>query len=211
MPSKKPTQIRTFDTAPRPGSPVAASPAVAPALMLQALKAELAPARYWVKEALLSLQVRRKLLSQIKSADALAVHIATEGPDVTLTGVLELQSNLVLAESAAQSVDGVRKVTSKLTYAPGAGMLAVVESAVANGRHGIKDALLETRVKSKLLVYSGVGALKIVVIAENGVVKLSGSVPDKARRDDAVLIARKTGTVKKVRDLLQIKPLDFAA
>ncbi len=175
------------------------------------IKAETAPARNWVKEAMLSLKVRNKLLTRMKSTDALRIHIDTEGRTVTLTGAVEKESSLARAGSLARSVEGVRHVTNNLTHAPDKDRGAAVESAAVKGGHEIKDALLETKVKSKLLAQTGAPALKIEVEAENGVITLTGSAPDSAHRDRALRLTRDTGGVTKVNDQLAIAPAEKAA
>src|SRR6185369_14746853 len=98
-----------------PPAPVTPSPA--PMAADGAVKTGLAPIRYWVKEALLGLEVRGKLLAQIKTRDALHIHVAIEGRDAVLTGELEKLSNLAFAETLARSVNGVRQVSNRLTCA----------------------------------------------------------------------------------------------
>ena len=165
-------------------------------------------ARLWVNEALLGLAVRGKLLAQIKTIDALRVHIAIDGQDATLTGELEKQSNLELAETLTHSVKGIRQVNNQLTCLPADGAARESESTGERVAHEIKDALLETKIKTKLLANSGIGTFKIEVKAVNGVVKLSGTVPDLFHHDEAMRITRETSTVIEVRDLLKIKPRD---
>jgi osmotically-inducible protein OsmY len=153
-----------------------------------------------VDEALLSLKVRTKLLTEVKY-DALHIHVDVEGSSVTLSGTMKKKSSLDLAEEVAKSVDGVKHVNNKLE---------LKESAAAEASDGpeVPDALLETKIKSKLLAKTGVGAFKIEVEASSGVVSLSGSVPSKARRDEVMRIARETDGAKEVHDLLKIKADD---
>jgi hyperosmotically inducible protein len=70
----------------------------------------------------------------------------------------------------------------------------------------VADAVLEGKVKTGLLEELGKVAFDIEVEATDGVVSLSGTVPDAARRDLAVKIARKTSGVKELHDLLNVKP-----
>ena len=173
------------------------------------VKAETAPARNWVKEAMLTLKVRNKILTHIKTSDALRVHIDTEGRTVTLTGEVEKQANLALAASLAKSVEGVQSVTNNLTVAPDTHGSAA-KAVAADSGHEIADAMLETKVKSKLLAMTGVHALKINVEAKEGAVTLSGSVTGTVRRDKALSIVRATGGVKSVVDQMTVTPSDDA-
>ncbi len=176
----------------------------------QAITAESANASGWVKETLLELKVRNKLLTKINPADALRVHIAIEGRTVILTGAVQKPANIAIAESLARSVDGVQKVTNDLTFAPGGSNFSAVEAAVVKGGYQINDALLETKVMTKLLAKTGLNALKIEVEAANGVVSLTGTVADLSHRDEALRIVRETGGVKKVNDQMKIAPFDDA-
>jgi hyperosmotically inducible protein len=71
-------------------------------------------------------------------------------------------------------------------------------------RFAVADALLETKVKVRLLEQLGKVAFDIEVEATDGVVSLSGTVPDAARRDLAGKIAKGTGGVKELHDLLKV-------
>ena len=77
-----------------------------------------------------------------------------------------------------------------------------VAHALGQVEHGFADALLEARVKARLLGELGKVAFKIRVDATSGVVTLSGTVPDGDRRRLATSIARSMSGVKEVRDLL---------
>ena len=165
-------------------------------------------ARLWVNEALLGLAVRGKLLAQIKTIDALRVHIASDGQDATLTGELVTPSHLELAELLTRSVQGIRQVRNQLTCAADGAAFSATDYAGIRVINEIKDALLETRIKTNLLAEGGAGTFKIEVKAVNGVVKLSGTVPDLFHHDEAMRITRETSTVIEVRDLLKIKPRD---
>jgi osmotically-inducible protein OsmY len=73
-----------------------------------------APARDWVHEAYLSLQVQGSLAGRLAS-DAGRIHVTVRGHDVTLTGQVEKKSSVAEAELAARSVEGVGNVTNRLT------------------------------------------------------------------------------------------------
>lgn len=202
-----------------------------------AIKSETAPARNWVKEAQMTLKVRTKVLTHIKTSDALRIHIDTEGRTVTLTGEVEKESNVAQAASLARSVGGVAQVINNITYAPdknrsdavkaeakdtgheikaeskdvGREIKADTKAAAEKSDNAIKDALLETKVKTKLLAQTGVNALKINVEARGGVVSLLGSVAGAARRDRAIRITRGTDGVTQVNDQLTVTTSDEAA
>jgi osmotically-inducible protein OsmY len=158
-----------------------------------------------VGEALLMTRVRVALLERLKE-DGLRVTIEVHGGDVELSGQVEHSTNVQLAQRVAASVDGVRAIHSRVTVAP-AGQ--IVEPPVAHvlGKveRSFADALLETRVKARLLTDLGKVAFDIEVDSSGGVVTLAGTVPDAERRRLAAGIARSTSGVKEVRDQLTVK------
>lgn len=172
--------------------------------------AKAAPVRNWVNEALLALKVRSKLLTEVKSA-ALPIHVSAEGRTITLTGEVKKKSSLELSEAVAESVTGVRHVTNNLTLAPSETETNGVKTAAVESGHEMKDALLETKIKSKLIAKTGKSAFAIEVEATDGVVSLSGDSPDRAHHDRALLIARQTTGAREVHDLMKIKPADIDA
>ena len=158
-----------------------------------------------VSEALLASRLRIALLEHLKH-DGLAIHIDVKGEAVTLTGTVSRRSSLDLAVEVARSVEGVRAVKSEIELEveqanvspPQAGVLEKVEREV-------KDALLEARVKARLIDQLGRGAFAIEVEATDGIVALSGTAPDQTRRELARDIARKTKGVVELHDLLRLQ------
>ncbi|HPS78742.1 MAG TPA: BON domain-containing protein, partial [Thermoanaerobaculaceae bacterium] len=68
----------------------------------------------------------------------------------------------------------------------------------------VADALLETRVKAKLLDQMGRPGFAIEVEATDGILSLSGQVADDDRRALAARIAREVSGVREVHDLLRV-------
>lgn len=195
-------------TQPNPPRANAPLPAGNHEALKRAITDETANASSWVKETLLELKVRNKLLTKINPADALRIHIAIESQTVILTGAVQKPSNIAIAEALARTVEGVLKVNNDLTCAPGGSNFAMAEAAVAKTSYQINDALLETKVMTKLLAKTGLNALKIDVEAANGVVSLTGTVADLSHRDEALRIVRETGGVKRVNDQMKLAPFD---
>ena len=108
-----------------------------------------APARNPVGEALLAMKVRTRLLTEVKD-DALPIKVDVSGGTVTLTGQMKKLSSLELAENTAKSVEGVKHLDSRLTLAANENANPVKSASVKSG-HEVADALLETKVKTKLL------------------------------------------------------------
>jgi hyperosmotically inducible periplasmic protein len=156
-----------------------------------------------VSEALLASRVRIALLEHLKQ-DGLGIHIEIRGEAVTLTGRVSNRSSLELAVEVARSVEGVRAVKSGIELEleqesagrPQAGVLGSVEQEV-------RDALLEARVKVRLIDQLGRVAFAIEVEATDGIVSLSGTAPDTTRRELARDIAGSTKGVVEVHDVMR--------
>lgn len=158
-----------------------------------------------VSEALLMTRVRVALLERLKE-DGLRVTIEVHGGSVELSGQVERSANVQLAERVAASVDGVRTVHSRVTLAPnGQALEPPVAHVLGKVERGFADALLEARVKARLLAELGKVAFEIEVDATRSVVTVSGTVPDADRRKLAAEIVRATSGVKEVRDQLTVQ------
>jgi hypothetical protein len=66
------------------------------------------------------------------------------------------------------------------------------------------DAALTTKIKSKIGLDDTVASGDVHVSTSNGVVTLTGTVPDARQRQRAVQLARETKGVKSVADKLQV-------
>ena len=144
-----------------------------------------------VNEGLLEMSIRMKLLSEI-GGDALFIRVDADGKAITLSGQVQRPSSLIRAEAVARIEEGVHEVNNRLTLSGLAG------SASGSDESGLSDAMLETRIKSKLLARTGRGAFKLGVSVDGGVVNLSGIVPDRASRNEALRITASTPGVRRV-------------
>ncbi|MDD5563220.1 MAG: BON domain-containing protein [Thermoanaerobaculaceae bacterium] len=158
-----------------------------------------------VGEALLVTRIRVALLDRIKE-DGLRVSIVAHGGAVELSGAVKHRSSVELAPRAAAAVKGVSSVRSLVTLADGSqGPEPPVARVVGSVERTVADALLDARVKARLLEQLGKVAFRIDVDAAEGVVTISGTVPDAARRRLAVRVVTGTTGVTAVRDLLTVK------
>jgi osmotically-inducible protein OsmY len=157
-----------------------------------------------VADALLTTRVRLALLEHLGS-DGLHVQVQARDGVVELAGQVSKRSSQQLAGAVARSVSDVREVRNRISLSPnGEAPEAPIARAFGEAEHAVADALLETKVKVRLLEQLGKVAFDIEVEATDGVVSLSGTVPDAARRDLAGKIAKGTGGVKELHDLLKV-------
>jgi len=158
-----------------------------------------------VADVLLLTRIRVALLERLKE-DGLRVTIEVHGSSVDLSGQVEKGENVALAERVVASVKGVRTVRSRVALAPQGQVLEPpIANALGRAERAVADALLEARVKIRLLEDLGKVAFDIEVEASDGIVSLSGTVPDGARGKLAVNVATGTPGVKELHDLLKIK------
>jgi osmotically-inducible protein OsmY len=158
-----------------------------------------------VADVLLLTRIRVALLERLKE-EGMRVTIEVHGGSVDLSGQVERRENVELAERVAASVSGVRTVRSRVTLAPNGQVLEPpIAHALGKAERAVADALLEAKVKARLLEELGKVAFNIEVEATNGAVSLSGTVPDSARQQLAVKVATATAGVKELHDLLKTK------
>ncbi len=160
-----------------------------------------------VKEMLLSLKVRTKLLNHLHSG-AMPIKVNTEDRTVTLSGEVNKKSDRDLADSVAASVTGVKSVKNDITVAA---VEKADQSTAEQKGNALKDALLETRIKTRLITAGHTSAMNIEVESTNGVVSLSGNPSDGAHQRKAMRIARATKGVIEVHDLMKVKDVEAAA
>lgn len=159
-----------------------------------------------VSDALLVTRIRLALLDRLKE-DGLRISIAAHDGAVELSGAVKEPASVELAARAAASVNGVRSVRSDVRLADGTNAPEPpVARVVGRVERSVGDAVLEARVKARLLEQLGKVAFTIDVEAAGGAVSLSGTVPDAARERLALTVAKGTSGVKEVRDRLQVRP-----
>jgi osmotically-inducible protein OsmY len=158
-----------------------------------------------VADVLLLTRIRVALLERLKE-DGLRVTIEVHGGSVELSGQVEKGENVELAGRVAASVTGVRTVRSRVALAPaGQALEPPIAHALGTAERAVADALLEARVKTRLLEELGKIAFDIEVEASEGIVSLSGTVPDAARGKLAVDVAKGTPGVKELHDHLEVE------
>ncbi len=146
------------------------------------------------------LEVRDALLEKGGEA-ALGIRVTVDGHKAILTGDVPTRAAQELAEQVALSVEGIKSVNNRLKIKAGAENLAGDKLLLE-----MADAKLESTVKHRLHDEIGKNAKKIEVEATDGVVSLRGALPDASRKELALATATKTPGVKRVIDLIKVKP-----
>jgi hyperosmotically inducible protein len=129
------------------------------------------------------------------------VKVTTTNGVVTLTGAATGPISKNAAEELAKGVDGVKSVDDELTTPASSGSM---HKSVAKTERVGSDSWITTKVKSQIMADSVSKGFKVSVKTVNGVVMLSGVLPN----DDAVAhvkdLAEKVDGVKSVQ-ALQLK------
>ncbi len=146
-------------------------------------------------------KVKAKLAAD-SSVKASQIHVETKDKVVTLSGNVDTDAARTEAVALARGTDGVTDVVDNMTVSQPAAQSAEGGSTVGQK---VDDAAITAAVKSKLMVDSLVGGLKIDVDTKDGVVSLSGPVKSQTEKDTAVRIARETSGVKDVQDNLVVQ------
>lgn len=150
------------------------------------------------------LEIRDLLLE--KGGDrALDIQVTVDRTKAILTGQVPTRAAQELAEEVALSVDGIKSVDNRLRVTPPPGGNAA-EKAGRTMEEETADALLESKVKRHLYNEIGKRAKDLEVEAVDGVVSLRGTLPDASRKQIALDAATKTKGVKRVVDLIKVKP-----
>jgi hyperosmotically inducible protein len=124
------------------------------------------------------------------------IKVTTTNGVVTLTGSATGSASKSAAEDLAKNVDGVKSVDDELTTSSSNGSM---HRAVAKSERAGSDSWITTKVKSEIMADSISKGFKVSVKTVNGVVMLSGVLPN----DDAVAhvkdLAEKVEGVKSVK------------
>lgn len=127
---------------------------------------------------------------------ALDINVDTQNGAVTLFGIVPSQVSKAAAEAEAKKVDGVRTVRNDLQV--------VAESA--QEKVEVKDEELTVKVNDAIDKRDALEKADIDVEVKNGVVRLTGTVPNQTLRLVAATTARSIKGVRSVHDELKIDP-----
>jgi hyperosmotically inducible protein len=145
------------------------------------------------------------------------IEVDTSDGVVTLTGEVQDPRARERAIELARNTDGVRDVVDRLTVAsdatPTSGTDAGLPVDEDERQQDVRDqsagdptanAVLTSKVKTRLLADKTIPGLKIDVESRDGVVTLTGTVASETEKTKALKIARETEGVKSVVDELKI-------
>ena len=161
---------------------------------------------------------------------AYKIDVDTKDHVVTLTGAVDSSAAKERAVQLARGTDGVNNVIDNMTVSPGVTPTTGIDDplqdkvrdaaakvgektdaaqkkageAVDRTGEVIGDAAITTAVKTKFLADPNVSGLKIDVDTANGVVTLTGNLPNATEKARAIELARETTGVKSVTDRLKI-------
>lgn len=141
--------------------------------------------------------VKTKLAAdgQVKASE---INVDTANGVVTLTGNVDGQPARDRAVQLAKETSGVREVKDMIAVRTGAESAEAPDPNLTVGQH-IDDAGITMRVKARLLDDPVVKGMQIDVDTRDGVVFLTGTVPNEAERKQAIELARTTEGVKDVK------------
>jgi len=148
-----------------------------------------------LKESMLNAKVRLALLKGMTGADGLRVKVTVRNSEVFLSGEVKDRASEKLAAEMAQSVSGVTSVKSTIRLNPSAPQQDNFEAE-------IRDSILASEVKMRLLEEVGDTAMNINVETANGVVSLRGTVPNRTAKKNAIKYVEEMNGVNRVEDLL---------
>ncbi len=161
------------------------------ALTALALLATLSCDRSSVTDSAITAKVKSKLSSEPETS-AHKIDVDTKSGVVTLTGVVPTEAEKAQVEQAAMNTEGVARVINNITVAP-------------NGANGAGVSAEDLMVLSKIRArYVAEGIVGVNVDVRNGVVTLSGDVENVQTKVRAENIARATGGVSNVNNMITI-------
>lgn len=161
-------------------------------------------------DAALELKVKTALLTKI-GWDMIDVDVEAQNGHVWLDGATENRSHQELAIEVARAVEGVDKVDNRLkleepkaeaeSHTP---VTDTVEKGMSNAESEVRDAILESRVKTALINAIGTHAFDIEVEATDGEVSLRGTLEDGRHEELALDTTRECEGVDHVIDLIEV-------
>jgi hyperosmotically inducible protein len=130
-----------------------------------------------------------------KSTSSMQINVESYKGTVQLSGFVESQAEKDTAGKVAAGVDGVKRVINSLALAPATSMGTKLD-----------DTLVTGKVKAALMDASDVKSMQINVETKSGVTQLAGFVTSAGMKDRAGKVAEGVAGVRKVDNVLVVKP-----
>lgn len=147
-----------------------------------------------VKDSWITSKTKMALVADSRTK-ARQIKVETQGGVVTLRGKVATAEERGAAEEIARGVSGVKSVNNTLQIVPVAQRKTV----------DVKDTDVKKTVIERLGMDQQLKTADITVRADNGMVTLTGTVPDARAKARAADVARKVPGVRSVRNELQLK------
>ncbi|MCP8462470.1 BON domain-containing protein [Pseudomonas sp. ZM23] len=153
-------------------------------------------AQRWDDTALAA-RVKARLLVE-KHIDGLDIKVSSKGGAVILEGTAPSEEASQQASHLAAQTEGVASVDNRLKVVADGSSGKKLEDSVSDAQAAVSDAWITSQIKADVLARHALGGLSIGVSTRDGVVSLSGVVPDDAERQQLIETARKTRGVREV-------------
>jgi hyperosmotically inducible protein len=148
-----------------------------------------------VSDAWITSAVKLRLMAN-GDTPALDINVDTQNGAVTLFGLVPSETSKVAAAAEAKKVSGVRVVHNDLQVVPKS----------AQNKVEVKDDELTRKVNEAIDQREVLSKADIDVEVKNGVVRLTGTVPNESLRLVAATTARSISGVRSVHDELKLAP-----
>lgn len=160
-----------------------------------------------IDDTAITAKVKGRLASDARTQTA-SIEVETNNGVVTLSGTANTADQKDAAEQLARTVENVKGVDDQIKAPSTMDSLAHKADSVADAAgnkldqagDAINDSWITTKVKADLASDKQIKNAEIDVSTDNGVVKLSGSVPSATARDHATDVAKQVHGVKRVDD-----------
>jgi len=147
-----------------------------------------------VKDSWITSKAKMALVAD-KRTKARQIKVETQAGVVTLRGKVATAEERGAAEEIARGISGVKSVNNTLQVVP----------ATQRKTVDVKDTDVKKTVVERLGMDQQLKTADISVRADNGMVTLTGTVPDARAKARAAEVARKVPGVRAVRNELQLK------
>jgi osmotically-inducible protein OsmY len=148
-------------------------------------------------DATLAAKVKSKLLLEKRSA-GLDIKVTSKSGAVTLEGTVVSEEASQQAAHLAAQTEGVSAVDNRLKVDPDAASTQTFEKSVGDAQAAVSDAWITSQIKAGILSAHALPGRSSGVSTRDGVVSLSGQVPNADERQQLIDSARKTRGVREV-------------